>query len=71
MSRVTKYKDGICPRCGWGIEYEGSYDYNDDGATLRFVCPTCGATGKVGYTLVFDGYYQVEDKDGNPVKLED
>ena len=60
--------DGICPCCGSEIEYEGSYDHDDDGATLRFRCPTCGVTGKAGYTFTFDQYYNLTGKDGKPIK---
>ncbi len=67
---MTKYEDGICPCCGAEIEYDGPYDHDDDGATLPFYCPKCGASGKAGYTFVFDGYYKVQDKDGNDVELE-
>ncbi len=67
---MTKYEDGICPCCGAEIEYDGPYDHDDDGATLPLYCPKCGASGKAGYTFVFDGYYKVQDKDGNDVKLE-
>lgn len=61
------YSDGICPLCGGEIEYTGSYDYDDDGATLPFECPHCGANGRAGYNFVFDGYYCVHDKDGKAV----
>lgn len=67
---MNKYNDGICPCCGAEIEYVGSYDHDDDGATLDFECPKCGATGKVGYTFVFDGYYNVQDCNGNSVELD-
>lgn len=67
---MTKYKDGICPLCGHNIEYIGSYDHDDEGATLDFECPHCGTTGKAGYDFVFDSYYQVRDKNGEYVNLE-
>lgn len=58
---VSKYKDGICPVCGKEIEYVGSYEHDDEGATLCFECPHCGATGKAGYNFVFDDYYCVQE----------
>lgn len=67
---MAKYKDGVCPLCGRSIEYVGSYDHDDEGATLDFECHHCGATGKAGYDFVFDGYYQVRDKAGEYVELE-
>lgn len=67
---MAKYSDGICPNCGAEIEYEGSYEHDDSGATLQFRCPKCGVSGTVGYNLVFDAYHNVQDKDGNPIKLK-
>lgn len=62
------HEDGICPCCGAEIEYVGAYDHDDDGATLDWTCPKCGASGKAGYTFVFDQHYCVQDGDGNPVE---
>lgn len=28
---MSEHRDGICPLCGAEIEYDGSYDYDDDG----------------------------------------
>lgn len=60
-------QDGICPCCGGEIEYEGDNDVDDDGTTVSWTCPECGASGKSGYTGVFDGHYDVEDADGNEI----
>ena len=62
--------DGICPLCGHSIDYVGSYDHDDEGATLDFECSNCGATGKAGYDFVFDGYYCVKDSNGEYVVME-
>ncbi len=62
---MLKHEDGICPLCGKEIEYVSSYDHDDDGATLDWECPSCGATGKAGFNLVFDQYYCVKDREGN------
>lgn len=58
---MERHKDGICPICGEEIEYVGSYMYDDDGATLDWECPYCGAAGKAGFNLTFDGYYCVQE----------
>lgn len=68
---MLTHKDGICPLCGSDIEYEGAYDHDDDGATLDWTCPNCGATGKAGYTFVFDQHYKVQDANGNEATCDD
>lgn len=67
---MSRYVDGICPLCGHSIDYIGSYDHDDEGATLNFECSNCGATGKAGYDFVFDGYYCVKDSNGEYVVME-
>lgn len=67
---MSRYVDGICPLCGHSIDYVGSYDHDDEGATLDFECSNCGATGKAGYDFVFDGYYCVKDSNGEYVVME-
>lgn len=67
---MHSHKDGICPLCGSDIEYVGAYDHDDDGATLDWTCPNCGASGKAGYTFVFDQHYRVQDTNGNEVKCD-
>lgn len=62
------HEDGICPLCGKEIEYMGAYEHDDDGATLAWQCPSCGASGKAGYTFVFDQHYCIQDGNGNPVE---
>ncbi len=64
---MLKHEDGICPLCGKEIEYVSSYDHYDDGATLDWECPSCGATGKARFNLVFDQHYCIKDRDGNDV----
>lgn len=68
---MHSHKDGICPLCGSDIEYEGAYDHDDDGATLHWTCPNCGASGKAGYTFVFEQHYKVQNTNGNEVKCDD
>lgn len=65
---MLKHKDGVCPLCGKEIEYDGYYIFDDDGATLKWECPSCGATGKAGFNWVFDQHYCIQDKDGNDVE---
>lgn len=64
-------EDGICPCCGAEIEYEGDNDIDDDGTTVSWECPECGTTGKASYTSVFDGHYDVEDANGDPLPGRD
>lgn len=56
--------DGRCPLCGAEIEYEGDQEIVDDCSMVSFTCPHCGASGKAGYDLMFDAYYDVEKGDG-------
>lgn len=65
---MQNHQDDICPLCGAELEYDGAYDHDDDGATLDWHCPACGATGKAGYNLVFDQHYCVQNGNGNPVE---
>ena len=58
--------EGICPICGGHINY-GSFDLVDEGGFYEWECPDCGATGKEGYDLIFDGsHYDVKHSDGTP-----
>ena len=64
----THCEEGVCPICGGDIEY-GDFEMHDEGATYDWECPKCGATGKEGYDLTFDGnHYNVCDANGNEVK---
>jgi len=65
----SMFIDGICPCCGKEIEYVGCWEHDDDGATIDWECPNCGVSGKAGYNYVFENYYCLQDKDGNPVEL--
>ena len=66
----TVCQEGICPICGGELEYTGVREDDDDGCTYPWACVKCGATGKEGYSLQFDGnHYGVEDKNGNEVKI--
>ena len=58
-------EEGICPICGGELEY-GDDEPLDDGGVYEWTCPSCGATGKEGYSKVFDRHYEVYDGDGNP-----
>lgn len=60
-------EEDICPVCGSEIEYDGDNQIDDDGTIVSWTCPGCGATGKSGYTSVFDGHYLVHDGDGNEI----
>jgi rubredoxin len=63
------HQEGICPVCGEDIEY-GDFEMHDEGATYDWECPKCGATGKEGYDLTFDGnHYNVCDADGNEIAI--
>lgn len=64
-------EDGVCPVCGAEIEYEGDNEVDDDGTIVSWECPECGATGKTGYTSVFDRHYRVQDKNGNEIPRRD
>lgn len=66
--KLPIHQKGICPICGEDIEY-GDFEMHDEGATYDWECPKCGATGKEGYDLTFDGnHYNVCDANGNEVK---
>ena len=58
-------EEGICPICGGELEY-GDDKPLDDGGVYEWTCPSCGATGKEGYSKVFDQHYDVYDGDGKP-----
>lgn len=58
-------REGICPLCGEKYEYNGAKDSCDNGFTIPWECPYCGATGEEGYTEYFDGmHYNVRGADG-------
>lgn len=49
--------ENVCPVCGCDDLDYGSWEITDAGATIPFTCKHCGATGDMGYDLVFDGHY--------------
>lgn len=66
----TVCQEGICPICNGQLDYEGGFDLQDDGGTYRWHCPDCGANGREGYNLVFDGnHYNVTDSNGTSVAV--
>ena len=63
-------KEGVCPLCGGSVSY-GSFELVDEGGTYDWDCSGCGATGKEGYDLVFDGrHYDVCRADGTKVDID-
>lgn len=63
--------EGVCPVCGGQINY-GCFELVDEGGTYDWECPDCGATGKEGYDLTFDGsHYDVMLADGTPFEEDD
>lgn len=58
------HEKGVCPRCGGALAYSGDNITDDDGGVFPWRCPFCGATGKEGYTAVFDRHYSVRDENG-------
>lgn len=64
-------EEGVCPMCGAEIKYDGPHEIDDDGGTVPWKCPNCGATGKEGYNRVFDQHYNVCDAEGNPAPGRD
>ena len=72
MKRILEnpYQEGVCPCCGAQIEY-GQRNHMDNGGTIYWECPNCGASGKEGFDEVFDGmHYNVCDADGNECVYE-
>lgn len=60
-------EEGICPVCGSEVEYNGDHHIDDEGTTVSWHCPECGATGKSGYKCAFTGHYDVCDEAGKPL----
>lgn len=66
----SAHKEGICPVCGGVITY-GCFELVDEGGVYFWDCGTCGASGREGYDLVFDGsHYDVTLGDA-VTKLDD
>lgn len=58
---TPNHQEGICPICGGSIKY-GVFELDDTGGCYKWECPECGATGKEGHSLVFDGnHYDVQE----------
>lgn len=57
---ASVHQEGICPICGGEIAYTDAHDTLDDGYVIPWRCPSCGTTGKEGYTSVFDQHYDVK-----------
>lgn len=70
---VPADEQGICPVCGHEVSYDYSGTQSDDtGETVPWTCPACGASGKEGHDLVFDGHhYDVRDKFGRDIPGRD
>jgi hypothetical protein len=62
-------EEGKCPICGEELEYSGVREIDDNGSSVPWECPSCGASGDEGYTDVFDKHYNVEDASGNDVEF--
>lgn len=62
-------REDVCPICGHeGLDYEAS-EIMDDGGVIPWRCPHCGASGKEGFDMRFDGrHYDVVDGQGNARK---
>lgn len=68
---LAPHTEGICPVCYSEIEY-GNFKLLDEGGIYEWECPNCGATGKEGYNLIFDGnHYDVRLADGTPFERKD
>ncbi len=63
-------EEGVCPVCRAELEYVGPHEILDDGSVIPWKCPSCGATGKEGYTCVFDRHYDVCTADGRPASVK-
>lgn len=66
---AVKCEANVCPICGsMNLDYGCSED-DDHGRTFPWTCEDCGATGKEGYTEIFDYHYDVETEDGEAVEI--
>ena len=70
LGLAPAFREGLCPLCGEHFNY-GSFELIDEGGVYEWTCPGCGATGKEGYDLVFDGnHYDVCRADGTLVDMD-
>lgn len=62
-------ENNICPLCDAEIECENPVLREDEaGATIRWSCPDCGATGTAAYSLTFRRHFTVRDRDQRPIE---
>lgn len=68
---AVKCEANVCPICGgMNLEYCGKRIDDDDGCSYGWICKDCGASGREGHTLQFDGHhYDVETGAGEPVEI--
>lgn len=68
---AVKCEANVCPICGgMNLEYCGERVDDDDGCTYGWICKDCGASGREGYTLQFDGqHYDVKTGAGEKVDI--
>lgn len=64
VSNPGEQAGGICPICGGSIEYGEDIPMYDRGVQ-EWTCLDCGASGREGYSKVFDRHYNVMDREGN------
>lgn len=69
-SDESAHKEGICPVCGGIITY-GSFELVDEGGMYFWDCGSCGASGREGYDLVFDGSHYGVTLGDAVTKLDD
>lgn len=68
---AVKCESNVCPICGgMNLEYCGERVDDDNGCTYGWICKDCGASGREGHALQFDGHhYDVETGAGEKVDI--
>ena len=56
--------EGICPKCGKDLTYDGAGELNDGGASYPVKCDSCGFEGHEWYSVE---YSEHRDKNGQEV----